>query len=679
MSTIRDIAKAASVSVATVSHVVNNTRYVSPELRKRVEDAIAAADVPPNFVLRRKAKETRESAEHAPYFLLLASDFHNNFTENLVYCLKSLLEKENAGLICLEVNNTIQIELMEHLMEDSLQPKGIFLSVSVAGEELSSFLKTQTCPIVAIGNSIPSVRCDRVCSANADGAYLATTHLIRSGHENIAILCESEDSEANQDRILGYKKALKENQISVREGYIINNLDTRQATYHTLDTLLAHKDRPSAIFLASYDIIRWTYKYIHELNISCPQDLSVVGFNDFSWAPLLNPPVTTVQQNVSEMCQKAVDFMMERVHSRFAHSASQQAQIPTTLCVRSSTCGIGRGPFGEKASDISAVELPEEDYIKCRSEKYTAVISFHYSGRSWSLLQEQGIRSIFEKAGISLIAVTDAHFDPDLQARQLQSFQLLEPDILISIPTDTRKTADAYRSFLPTKTRLVFLSNIPDSFSRSDYVSCVSVNERSHGRNIGRGIGEYMRKNSLKNLGIIRHNLTDFYATKQRDMSGIQVLTEEYPELSIRGTTSFAKEEDAYSATKQLMADHPEIEGLYVSWEGPTRYVLKALSDIGRNDVAVSTGDLEYNIALNMAKGGMIKAISAQCPYDQGRAAALCAVNALLGRTAPSFIGVEPMYVDNSNLVKAWQQVYKAPLPQEINTSLNWTYANSDN
>ena len=127
------------------------------------------------------------------------------------------------------------------------------------------------------------------------------------------------------------------------------------------------------------------------------------------------------------------------------------------------------------------------------------------------------------------------------------------------------------------------------------------------------------------------------------------------------------------------MADHPEIEGLYVSWEGPTRYVLKALSDIGRNDVAVSTGDLEYNIALNMAKGGMIKAISAQCPYDQGRAAALCAVNALLGRTAPSFIGVEPMYVDNSNLVKAWQQVYKAPLPQEINTSLNWTYANSDN
>ena len=87
-------------------------------------------------------------------------------------------------------------------------------------------------------------------------------------------------------------------------------------------------------------------------------------------------------------------------------------------------------------------------------------------------------------------------------------------------------------------------------------------------------------------------------------------------------------------------------------------------------------GDLEYNIALNLAKGGMVKAISAQMPYEQGEAVATVAVKTLLDEVVPSYIGVEPVYVDRYNLQKVWQKSYKEPLPEEIKQALNWTCLN---
>ena len=133
---------------------------------------------------------------------------------------------------------------------------------------------------------------------------------------------------------------------------------------------------------------------------------------------------------------------------------------------------------------------------------------------------------------------------------------------------------------------------------------------------------------------------------------------------------------ETYELTKQMLEEYPQIEGIYVSWDAPAKYVLNALTDMGREDVIVSTGDLEYNIALNLAKGGMVKSISAQMPYEQGEAVATVAVKALLDEVVPSYIGVEPVYVDRYNLQKVWQKSYKEPLPEEIKQALNWTCLN---
>ena len=126
------------------------------------------------------------------------------------------------------------------------------------------------------------------------------------------------------------------------------------------------------------------------------------------------------------------------------------------------------------------------------------------------------------------------------------------------------------------------------------------------------------------------------------------------------------KIEEVYEETVKLMKRHPEIEGLYISWEGPAQEAMRALADIGRQDVAISTADLDYDVAMSMARNGMIKEVSAQLPYEQGEAVALCAANALLEKEVPPYIGIEPVAVNLENLLKAWNQVYKETPPEII-------------
>lgn len=671
MATINDIAKMAGVSAATVSHVVNNTRYVSPELRERVEKAIEEVDVPPNFVIRKRKNKHVTGKNIPEYILFLVSDAQNPFSMELEKYLKNFLEEKGYLLLTLDMSGKGKINLLEQLLLENEDMVGVIASVDVYGEKEIDFLKSFSVPKVIIGNKMNEIRCDRVSSSNFEGAYKATIHLIRSGHEHIALLCGNSDSESNLERIAGYRKALLDNDIQIENEFAIMNLQTEEETFKALHTLLYGKKAPSAIFVANYRTVLSVFKYIGKNNMECPKDVSIVGFNDFPWAPLIQPPVTTISQNMEKLCASAVSLLMDNIErlkdGTWDEKMSEPRQIEasTELRVRGSTCGIGRGPFGEKAADISELQMSEEDMKICKKGNFTAAISFHYSGKSWMRLHEQGIRNIFDKLNISLIAITDAHFDPELQNKQLKSIMMLEPDILISIPTDNEKTAATYRQIAETKTKLIFISNVPEGIGREDYATCVSVNERSHGRFIGRGLGEYMRSTKKKKIGILKHG-ANFYTTNQRDIAGEQILVEEYPELEICAVENFSTEEEAYDATIRMMNQNAEIEGIYVSWEGPAQFVMSALGDIQRTDVAISTGDLEFNIAMNMAKGGMIKAVSAQCPYEQGQALAMSAANILIGKEIPSFIGVEPVYVEKENLLKAWQRVYKEAAPEQL-------------
>ena len=667
MATIKDVARIAGVSVSTVSHVVNGTRYVSPEKVKKVEDAIRQLDELPNFIAKRSGAQQAAGSRSV---LLLLSKKNSLFQNQVKEKLEEILEEKGYLPVSLAYDLDGDRLAAIRSLAGSLSLCGLIAFPDREGVLSKAFFKGLQLPVVLIGSPVDQFAADTLLPDTFEGGYRAVRHLIKNGHEKIAYLSESEERGAH--RFEGYRKALEDAHIPVGKGLVWTGLHTEEQVSRAMGQLAAAEPAPTALVIADSLPLVPAIQYAVAHNIAVPRDLSIVSLNDPEWAPLMTPELTCVDKQPRQFAQAAADLLFQRMaRGEMADLPSpghpyRTKTLPSLLNVRNSTCGIGRGPFGEKAENASVLALSGKEKEKLRQKQYTAAISFHYMGKAWMGLQEKGIKKIFDELGISLIAVTDAHFSAELQCKQLESIRFLKPDILISIPVDTKDTAAAFRAIADSDTRLVLITNVPEGLTPRDYISCISVNERSHGDNMGRGLGEYMTRYGLKYAGLVCHGEQNFFATKQRDSAAEQVLTEEYPEIQVCGKVNFLTETEACQKTLELIRLYPEIQALYVSWDGPALEVMKALAELERTDIAIVTGDLDYAIALHMARGEMVKMISAQCPYEQGEAIALAAANGLLGKAVPSFIGVEPISVNRDNLLKNWKNIFKEEPPAEL-------------
>lgn len=667
MATIKDVARIAGVSVSTVSHVVNGTRYVSPEKVKKVEDAIRQLDELPNFIAKRSGAQQAAGSRSV---LLLLSKKNSLFQNQVKEKLEEILEEKGYLPVSLAYDLDGDRLAAIRSLAGSLSLCGLIAFPDREGVLSKAFFKGLQLPVVLIGNPVDQFAADTLLPDTFEGGYRAVWHLIKNGHEKIAYLSESEERGAH--RFEGYRKALEDAHIPVENSLVWTGLHTEELVSRAMGQLAAAEPAPTALVIADSLPLVPAIQYAVAHNIAVPRDLSIVSLNDPEWAPLMTPELTCVDKQPRQFALAAADLLFQRMaRGEMADLPSPghpycTKTLPSLLNVRNSTCGIGRGPFGEKAENASVLALSGKEKEKLRQKQYTAAISFHYMGKAWMGLQEKGIKKIFDELGISIIAVTDAHFNAELQCKQLESIRFLKPDILISIPVDTKDTAAAFRAIADSDTRLVLITNVPEGLTPRDYISCISVNERSHGDNMGRGLGEYMTRHGLKYAGLVCHGEQNFFATKQRDSAAEQVLTEEYPEIQVCGKVNFLTETEACQKTLELIRLYPEIQALYVSWDGPALEVMKALTELERTDIAIVTGDLDYAIALHMARGEMVKMISAQCPYEQGEAIALAAANGLLGKAVPSFIGVEPISVNRDNLLKNWKNIFKEEPPAEL-------------
>lgn len=663
MITINDIANMAGVSVATVSHVVNKTRYVSPQLVKKVENVINSLDEVPNFVKKNQTK-TEKKLKIIPVY---APDFNDPFyTLILEKIMKRIEHIENTIIFPVKYNNlNDEVKLISSNFPNNVYGQVVLLDNQYSETISHKFTKTPT--IFINKKKYSDVSHHFIISDHEKQAYTATNHLIKNGHNNIAFIdCSNTDGNDNSS-LLGYKEALSANNINMESQYIYTKALDKDILDTFLKKMLLNVNAPSAVITSSTSLMQ-VLDFIKRHNIDCPKDISLVSLQDEDWLKYSSPSITAINNNVDRIIDLTVNFI-ERI-ADITEADPLNFEIEDKLIIRSSTSGIGRGPFGEKAAPISSLELTKDEISIISSQRRTAVISFHYTGASWMALHEKGIREVFKQLNIDIIGITDAYFDPDLQNKQLESLLALDPDIFIAIPTDNDKTSHMFKKIADSDTKLILITNVPTGLSVSDYVTVVSINEHYHGRLVASGLGDSLRSRNKKNIAFLYHN-SNFYATNQRDNSARQMLTEEYSDLKIIVEESFTEEKQLYTITKDLLKKYPNIEGIYITWEGPAKVVLNALQDLGREDIIISTADLDYSLALNMAKDGNVKSISAQQPYEQGRAIALASAKAILNAPVPTFIGIEPIKVDRNNLLSSWKSIFKEAPPQELQEILS--------
>src|SRR3954454_10398364 len=328
----------------------------------------------------------------------------------------------------------------------------------------------------------------------------------------------------------------------------------------------------------------------------------------------------------------------------------------------------GTGPNGEPPTPPIGFSLTNEELRKVRAMHATAAIVMHYGRNDWSQAQVAGLEAQFAEMGIDVIAVTDAGFDPRQQVADIEAVLARGPDIIVSIPTDPVATAAAYRKAAAQGVKLVFMDNVPMGMKHGeDYVSVASAD------NFGNGMASaHLMADGLDgrgSVGVVFHN-ADFFVTRQRYEAFTQTLLDRYPairiveEQGIRGPDFAA---DAQTVAAAMLARHSDLSGIWAVWDVPAEGVMAAARAAGRGDLVITTVDLGLNVALELARGGLVFGVGAQRPFDLGVHEAELAAYGLLQKPAPAYVSLPALPVSRLSVLDAWESVYhNAPPPQLV-------------
>jgi ribose transport system substrate-binding protein len=328
---------------------------------------------------------------------------------------------------------------------------------------------------------------------------------------------------------------------------------------------------------------------------------------------------------------------------------------------------LSTGPHGEKPTAASKVVLTPAELAKIKAKHATAAIVLHYGGNDWSTAQVAGLKFQFAKLGIRVIAVTDANFKPDKQVSDIETVLVKKPNIIVSIPTDPVATAVAYKKAAKAGVKLVFMDNVPNGMKAGkDYVSVVSAD------NYGNGVAsaKLMCKslNGKGDIGAVYHG-ADFFVTKQRWDGFKNTLKKQCSGVKIAVSKGISGPDfagDAEKAAGAMLTRYPNLKGIWGVWDVPSEGIMSAARAAGRSNLVITTEDLGKNVAVELARNGLVKGLGAQRPFDQGTTEAKLAGYGLLGKKAPIYVALPALPVTHANVLQAWQQVYHQPAPSDV-------------
>jgi len=329
---MRDVAERAGVSVTTVSHVINETRPVSDELRQRVLSAIEELGYQPNVL----ARSLRRGKTHT--IGVIVPDSVNPFFAEVARGIEDASFEHGYNVILCNSDGDLDKELLYTNVLAEKQVDGIlFVAAGVSTENIRA-LQARRMPLVVVDRKIPGVSVDEVLTDNARGGYLAARHLLDLGHRRIGCITGPSDVTPSAERVTGYRRALEEAGIPVDKTLIVKGDFQYESGHQATCQLLSTDDPPTAVFACNDLMAIGTISAAVELGRKVPVDLSVVGFDDVRLASFTNPSLTTVVQPKYEMGVLAATMLLERIRD---HNIPPRRQLlDVSLLVRQSTAPV---------------------------------------------------------------------------------------------------------------------------------------------------------------------------------------------------------------------------------------------------------------------------------------------------------------------------------------------------
>ncbi|WP_370641016.1 MULTISPECIES: ribose operon transcriptional repressor RbsR [unclassified Pantoea] len=329
MATMKDVARLAGVSTSTVSHVINNNRFVSERVRARVQQAISELNYAPSALARSlKLNETRTIG-----MLLTASS--NPFYAEVVRGVENCCYERGYSLIL--CNTEGDEERMNRSLETLMQKRvdGLLLMCTESHLPSAEILnRYPSVPMVMMDWAPFEGRGDIIQDNALLGGELATQYLIDRGYTRIACIAGPQDKTPARMRLEGFHKAMRNSGLSVPEAYVVDGDFEFQGGFNAMNQLLALETPPQAVFTSNDAMAVGVYHALFQAGLSVPQDMAVVGYDDIELARYLTPPLSTVHQPKDALGELAIDTLINRL--RDPDASQQMLELTPELVERGS-------------------------------------------------------------------------------------------------------------------------------------------------------------------------------------------------------------------------------------------------------------------------------------------------------------------------------------------------------
>jgi LacI family transcriptional regulator len=333
MPTVLDVAKLAGVAPITVSRVINNAGYISQETKEKVEAAIQELGYVPNTLARGlRSKRTNTLA-------LVVADITNPYFTSMARGVEDVAGSNGYTVIFC---NTDESEAKEDKYANILvqrQVDGVLLVPACGNARTVRYMDGNNISVVVLDRRISEKETNLVCSDSENGARELTELLVKLGHKKIAIITGPDNVSTSTDRVVGYRQALQDAGLSENEQVYYGGFN-QQTGYDSTRIAMKSSQSPTAIFAANNFILIGVVKALRELNLRVPEDVSVVGFDDFPESMLIEPFFTVAVQPAYEMGQKAAELLINRINGEISKDC-QKIVLPIEIKVRKSTGPVG--------------------------------------------------------------------------------------------------------------------------------------------------------------------------------------------------------------------------------------------------------------------------------------------------------------------------------------------------
>ena len=330
MSTIHDVAKLAGVAPITVSRVINNSGYTSTDTKRRVQEAAAEL----GYVQNKLARSLRTKRTNA--IALVLTDITNPFFTTVARGVEDVASK--AGYTVTYCNTDEDEAKQQKNLELLLQQQvdGILLVPAYSSTDAIQTIQHHNTPVVVLDRRISNTQADTVRCDSEDGAYKLVGHLLALGHRHIAFLGGPRGASTADDRLAGYKRAMDEIGLIGEEEWVQFGSFNQESGYTMAQKVIQTAIRPTAIFAANNFIAIGALKAVLDCDLSIPEDLALVGFDDLPPALVTFPFLTVAAQPAYEMAQIATRLLLTRIEGK-GPPTHQEIVLPTELIVRRSS------------------------------------------------------------------------------------------------------------------------------------------------------------------------------------------------------------------------------------------------------------------------------------------------------------------------------------------------------